>query len=170
MKTIKFCMIAAVVVLTTACNKDKDDQNPMTMTMTTQGWARVSIRIAGAGTMTINWGDETEIETYSLWDLYERQEFTHYYEDHNTWTHTIEITGENITRLVCSNIGLSHLDVGRNKMLEYLNCGQNSLTYLDVSKNTKLSELWCYMNQLKSLDVSALTELTDLYCFVNHGF
>jgi len=162
MKKIKFC-IAVAILLVTACSKEKDGPNPMTMT-TKQ--SNVIFYMTGTGTVTIDWGDKTEKETYPLfgieygWDA--KHSYNHAYS--GTSTHIITITGENITHLFCGYIGLSGLDVSRNPMLIELHCLFNQLTDLDVRKNTKLKLLSASANLIASLDISKNTELEDLRC------
>ena len=64
MKKIKFYMLVVLAVLTTACDKDDSDR-PNKMTLTTQH-TTVTIRLAGIGTATIDWGDKTKTQTYPL--------------------------------------------------------------------------------------------------------
>ena len=91
----------------------------------------------------------------------------------------LDVEGENIrnlkgleffrrlTILNCDYIGLTSLDISKNKQLQILNCSGNQLTSLDVSKNTKLTHLDCYWNKLTSLDVSKNTALESLNCDEN---
>ena len=178
MKRILFFLFVVLVTITTSCDKDpvinnskgKGDKEDLQhkITMTTQK-TDITVRIAGSGSITIDWGDMTEIQTYSIrgfgimWETV--QEIRYKYS--NLSTHTITISGDNITHLGCFDNGLSYLDISKNNTLISLNCNMNSLTQLDVSKNTTLSSLRCYNNQLTSLDVSALTELTFLSCQTN---
>jgi Leucine-rich repeat (LRR) protein len=88
----------------------------------------------------------------------------------------LDVEGENIRNLKgleffgslkilnCEYIGLTSLDISKNKQLQILNCSGNQLTSLDVSKNTKLTHLDCYWNKLTSLDVSKNTALESLNC------
>ena len=160
--------MTAAVVLTTACNsedgtdKDKEPEiGPDKITMTTQ-LSNVSIYIEVVGTVTIDWGDKTEIESYTFPSALT---FTHDYSDFNS--HTITISGDNITYFMCHNQGLLQLDVSKNPNLTVLRCGMNQLSSLDVSNNTALKELECYMNELKELDISKNTKLEYLHCQTN---
>ena len=166
MKKNKFYMLVVLAMLSTSCDKDDDNDGPNKMTFITQH-TTVTMRLAGTGTATIDWGDKSKTQTYSLREFEYAsfgpdQGFNHTYSGLST--HTITITGENVTHLSFGNSLISHLDVSRNKMLEYLMCSFNPLTHLDVSKNTKLQSLFCSATQITSFDVSNNAELTVLSC------
>ena len=134
----------------------------------------VTIHIAGSGIMSIDWGDETLIETHFLFpcendnDLWYKQklEYGHIYRDQKICT--MIITGNDITHLRCSNIQLLNLDVSNNTKLIYLWCWENQLKSLDVSKNTSLKSLQCYENQLTDLNLNKNIALTKMDCSKNH--
>ncbi|MEP3571826.1 MAG: T9SS type A sorting domain-containing protein [Flavobacteriaceae bacterium] len=73
----------------------------------------------------------------------------------------------NITGLVCSQNGLTSLDVSNNMALIDLDCFNNDLTSLDVSENTALLYLQFANNGLTSLDVANNTALKALNCSNN---
>ena len=131
-----------------------------TMTMITY---RLDVRISllGTGTAIVNWGDRTPDDMVMI-SKKRSEDFYHTYVD--TASHTITVTGDNVTYWGCFQNQLISLDVSKNTALERLLCEDNQLTSLDVSNNTKLTELNCSGNQLTSLDVSKNTKLTDLYC------
>ena len=165
-------LIAVVVGLIVTSTVGATD--PMQMTMTLQSNGKESIKMTGTGTMTIDWGDGTTIETHTLeafdndgWyhDLNSKYSYHHAYSGSST--RTITIFGENITHLNCGRMGLTSLDVSNNIALTHLYCGENRLSVLDVSKNPLLTDLWCHDNQLTSLDLSNNTVLIILYCSVN---
>jgi len=162
MKKIYFYMMIAAVVLTTACNKNGDEPiiepGPNQMIMTTQQ-SNVIIIMAGSGTVTIDWGDKMEIETYPLLDFndFGWQNYNHIFSGSSI--HTITITGNNITRFACLSTGTTQMDFSRNPELTVMSCGDNLLKSLDVSSNTKLMALDCFGNFLTNLDVSKNTEL-----------
>ena len=110
MKKIFFYMMAVAVVLTTACNKENDVPNQMTMTTKAN---HVDLYTAGSGTMTIDWGDGTGVKTYSLSGFETEWKGSHHHAHgySSTSVRTIRITGDNITHLNCSDNGLSSLDV-----------------------------------------------------------
>jgi len=145
----------------------------MQMTMTTTQSGEVEIWLGGSGSATIDWGDGSIKETVTLdhpdyLDEYEFHillNFSHYYFGASS-SHTITITGENITRLDCE-IQLTSLDVSRNTALQRMDCSYCQLTSLDVSKNTSLKRLYCQYNQLISLNVSNNAQLVFIYCFEN---
>jgi len=115
----------ALLAVFTGCKKDKeeDDETETTpiMTMTTFAESgNVTILLAGSGTATIDWGDGTEIETYTLqtysdelWYINENR-YRHDYSGASS--HTITITGKNITHLNSAyfNVPLISLDVSKN--------------------------------------------------------
>ena len=165
MKSIIFYM-AAAVVLSTACDKDKDIPK---MTMTTQKVGDLTISLAGSGKVTIDWGDGSKKEAYTLSEY-----FTTWLSEHK-YSHTylkgsdrtITITGDNITHLNCYDIGLTSLEVGKNVALTYLSCSNNQIKNLDVSGNKELQLLTCAFNQLTSLDVNRNNKLTQLTVWEN---
>ena len=170
----KILVLAAAAVLAAfvlSCNKDDDKNNGNgTITMTTSKEGEVNFRLAGSGTITIDWKDGSEIETHTLqeWEnQWNKNRFSHNYS--NSLTRTITVKGENITHLDCGmiSISLTNLDVSNCTKLEYLDCYYNKLTSLDVSKNSKLTYLRCSSNSLSSLDVSKCTALEQLDC--NHN-
>ena len=169
MKRVFFLILTVALVMIVGCNKENNDDIVM-MTMSTAKSGDVQISMEGVGTINIDWGDGTEIESHVLvpfvdmggWTTSVRTEFSHSYTD--THTRTIKIIGENITCLECSNNQLTSLDVSKNNALRNLYCDDNQLTSLDVSKNIALFEFFCWNNQLKSLDVSKNTGLAFLQC------
>lgn len=152
------------------------------ITMTFQPESVVSIRMAGSGTVTIDWGDGSTREIYTLTahneksnlmdnrhDIKYKDEYLYSHDYSGTFSQvTVTIVGENITFLGCSFLNLTSLDVSRNAALIYLHCSNNHLTNIDVSKNVMLSHLICDQNPLKILDVSNNTALTVLNCSANN--
>jgi len=157
--------LAAAFLITTGCNKDKDDGPKMQMTMTFQS-DRFDFFLDGEGPVTIDWGDGSEVETRELdpYDVLLRVISRKYTV---SALRTVTVTGENITHLICSGKELINLDVSKNTALTELTCVNCKLTNLDVSKNTALIRLDCKRNQLTSLDVSKNTALTRLDCYDN---
>ena len=144
------------------------------LTMTTEKSGRMKLFIAGSGTITIDWGDDSEKETHTLLlfnedlnDVDERDKFAYSHVYSGTSSHTIRITGGNITHLVCENCRLTSLDVSRNIALVELFCGNNQLADLNVSENMVLKKLICGDNRLTRLDVIHNTKLVDLICSDN---
>jgi len=141
---------------------------PKQMSMTMASFE--NLRMAGSGTVTIDWNDGSKIETHTLqcedkndWDFCDR--YTHKYTGATLCT--ITITGENVTYLSCYSNRLTSLDVSKNTALRGLECSENQLTSLDVSKNVKLTALWCSGNQLTNLDMSKNAALKSLFCYNN---
>ena len=188
-----YLVIATFAVSTafTSCKKnddnDIDDVIMSTIVMMTN-MRGGTINMAGSGTVAIDWGDGSEIDTIMLssyisddwlhWQNGNKYRYYHYYS--YDASHSITITGE-ITHLSCSNSSLTGLDVSKNlaltylacrynqlislelnNKLTYLDCGNNKLESLEVSKNTALAYLACWDNQLKSLDVRKNLVLTYL--------
>ena len=197
MKKIFLKILAAILIVSAACDDKSDDKaiqkTSKIIMITDVSGIYGGIRMAGVGTITIDWGDGTAVETHTLkdyainWTAYFNTEYSYNHEYSGTSTHTILVTGENITHLYCRNSQLKSLDVSNNTTLinlicmgqlkslnvsnntalSYLDCSGNQLTNLDVSKNTVLKNLNCEMNLLKSLDVSNNTVLTDMRCGSN---
>jgi len=164
------------------------------MTMKAESGKKVKFFIAGTGTISIDWGDGSDVETGELCeydedynDIDKRGKFL-YSHTSNLASGTVSITGDNITNLICSGnrlisldvsnntalIGLScsnnhldFLDISNNTALKWLICSDNRLTTLNVNKNTKLIGLTCYKNQLTSLDLSQNSDLKQLDCSKN---
>ena len=167
MKKIFFYMMIATVVLAIACDKEEEgnegnEVGPNPMTMTTQK-SDVTLIMSGLGTVTIDWGDNTEIETYN--DLQSPYIYTHVYSGSSI--HTVTITGNHVEQLECYGQGVLTLDVSKNPRLYRLYCGYNKITKLDLSNNSVLGKLECYMNDLISLDLRNNTELTYVNCHSN---
>ena len=120
------------------------------MTMTTTA-SEVTLLMNGTGKITIDWGDGTPIETYTLGNIYT-------YSYASAIAHTITITSENVWGLDCSNNQLTGLDVSKNPSLTSLDCSNNQLTALDMSKNTALTWLSVSDNLFTSLALNSLFE------------
>ena len=125
----------------------------------------VLIDLTGNGKAIIDWGDGSK-ETHELksefWGWDKSGNIKHSYFTKSV--HTITITGKDVTRLNCSNIGVEKLDVSKNKALIFLHCSDNQLTSLNVSKNTSLEILYCSKNQLTSLNLIGNIALKELWC------
>jgi len=182
MKRVVFFNLVVGLLITTVCS----GQSVITMTTESGG---VMISIAGTGTVTIDWGDGSPNKTYTLskynekdWYIATRSDASHfsaydgkvhvyynYYSDNSDIisSHTIVITGGNITHLSCKRNKLTSLDLGETTTLIELLCDANQLTSLDVSKNKALVNLNCNVNRLSNLDVSKNTELVYFYCSYN---
>ena len=163
-------MMAIVIFAIAFAACENGGENKMSLTINIKG--NVSIFLAGSGSAAIDWGDGTKKGKYELtyfgeslfWDEEREDEYTksHYYS--GTSVRTITITGKNITRLDCSGLGLTNLEICNYPTLIMLGCRINQLTNLDVSNNMALTTLGCGSNQLTSLDVSNNPVLTILSC------
>ena len=134
-------------------------QKQITMTVKQNN---VALEIAYTGTMTIDWGDGTAIETYPI----PNTDSLYFHDYKSSSSFNIIITGD-ITYLDCSYNGLTHINVCKNTTLTYLNCSYNYLTSLDVSENTALTHLDCSQNLLTNLDISKNIALKYLDCAGN---
>ena len=188
MRRVLFTILAILFimfVIITSCNKDDLATGKSNVVMVTARSGDFTIHLAGSGTVSIDWGDGTALETCSLleyaegewvqdgawtsiWGSYtkitsQRHAIIHNYS--NKESRIISITGENITHLFCRYNLISSLDVSRNTAMTYLDCSCNILlTSLDVSDNSALAFLSCGDNSIKNLDVSNNSALTFLYC------
>ncbi|MCL2434812.1 MAG: leucine-rich repeat domain-containing protein [Lentimicrobiaceae bacterium] len=118
-------------------------------------------------TFTVDWGDSSDIETYTGTGQF--QHLSHTYNAANDYTVTITANTEECELLSFEspyNL-LSSLDVSNCKNLVALRCNTNQLTNLDVSGCTKLKYLYCFDNKLTSLDVSNNNALINFMCFSN---
>ena len=131
----------------------------------TGSWSSMSmsINVGGSGTIDINWGDNSIIETFTLQEL--PVSFFHHYTGTPPFTITIE--GEDITFF--SSVANQLTDLGFSNMTEItkIDCASNGLKSLAVNGCVALEELTCYNNQLTSLDLSNNTALTFLDCRFN---
>ena len=143
----------------------------------------VSFFIRGKGEATIDWGDNSPVDTITL----SPQNTYHLYDQLTEYTVTItadgiiefncimrgntvkklELNAPTLQELRCKFNELTTLDASKCTALEVLECGYNQLKNLDVIKNTALKELACEYNQLTSLDVSKNTALKELVCEYN---
>ena len=157
-------LIIIASVLTTSCN-DEERENKNKITILTQK-SDVTISIGGSGSISIDWGDKTEIESYFLYESHYSTSKILSHSYNSSSQKTITITG-NITYLECVNQEIIKLDVSNNPVLKELHCGYNQLKNLDVSRNTELIDLGCYMNLLTDLNVSNNNKLAYLNCHTN---
>ena len=129
------------------------------MTFTTQSAGRIIIGFGGTGKMTIDWGNGNPVETHTLSPGYK-----YYFSDQLTASsHTITVTGGNITAVGCSNNRFTGLDVSKNTALELLVCSNNLLTSLDISKNTELQYLKGQDNLLANFHLGKNLKLAEIY-------
>ena len=152
---------------TATCNasiaENKGWTLPRQMFLTVQGSGMVNIQLGGKGTVEIDWGDGTYMNSDNL--LFTYAEFSHIYIGITSCI--ITITGENVEGMSCRNSRITALDVSKNTALYSLYCDFNQLTNLDVSKNTALTVLDCSYNQITHLDMSNNTNLVSFSCSAN---
>lgn len=163
MKRHLLCFIATVTVLTTVFTACTAGTGQDKIQMTMERSENVKISISGIGTISIDWGDGTAVETGELSD--QLSEFAHSYSE--KLSRTVTITGGTVTVLFCFKGSLTSLDVSNCTSLKKLFCVQNQLTSLDVSKNIMLEELDVYSNRLTGLDISKNTALQIVRCSEN---
>ena len=150
--------------------------NGSAMTMTTNAESIAIFLFGKKGKSLIDWGngiveeviinnDNLSFSYYMNNDKRVKLKYAHTYSDKST--HTITITGDNITHAEFGSNQLTSLDVSKNTALILLNCFENQLTDLNVSNNTRLMILRCDKNQLTNFDLSKNTALTRLNCGAN---
>jgi len=171
----KTILLVAIFVATLVACGNAHTQITLTLQPKESEEGKVEIFLRGTGTAKIDWGDGSPIQTHELmvlnrkidgfWIRYWQYHplFSHTYANKND-TYTITVIGENITLLICSDIGLIHLDVTDNPALIYLDCSNNQLTNLNVRRNTSMTHLNCSNNQLTNLDVNYNSLLLELNC------
>jgi len=137
------------------------------MTLTFKNVDNLAIKLAGNGTLVIDWGDGTANETHILTSPEPSSAVPFRHTCHEASTRTVTIIGENITCLACDCPELISLDVSRNTSLKNLICINSQMTDLDVSNNTALNNLICVYSQLTDLDVRKNLVLTRLDCSGN---
>ena len=174
LKSIFFYINMLVVVFTSACKSDDISDIPKRITMETVK-SVVQISIAGSGTVSIDWGDNSKIETHDLLDFvniedwnnynFDKYRLSHHYS--STSSHTITISSDNITHIDCSNNQLTTLSISYNPTLTYLDCYLNQLTSLDVHNATNLTDLVCGYNNLSTINIGGNTKLKVLACYRN---
>ncbi len=136
---------------------------PGKINLTAHAIRNVSFQLAGSGTATVDWGDGSERETFTLVeDRFIKIDHTY----PSVSTRSIAIYGKNITALDCRGNKLDYIDISKNRELTYLDCSNNQLRSLDIS-SIALKVLWCNNNQLTALNLGNNTLLTELYCYSN---
>jgi predicted membrane protein len=103
MKKTLFIILSVCLLTTTVYSKSVSIITMTTETMTTPISRSLNIHLAGSGTVTIDWGDGSEI-TVALKEYKRRwfrtkNEYSYVYA--NQSSHIITIKGENITHLSC---------------------------------------------------------------------
>lgn len=127
------------------------------ITMKTEA-SEVGFSTASGGKMTIDWGDGTPSETYGSSGNYgsSGRTFIHSYLDESS--HTITITGTNISIFRCNGNQLTDLEM-RNMTLYGLDCSNNQLINLNITSTVALSAEfgWDFSdNQLTDLELNKL--------------
>ena len=167
--------LSYLVILMTVLFSCKKEPDVPYITMTTlQGKnGEVRIQIAGAGSVTIDWGDSSPNETHTLkrfidydWAFGGNYRYSHSYPEASSCI--IKVTGENITHFNCSESAITSIDASRVTALKLLACYKNHLETLDVSKNIALQMLNCGWNQIANLDLSNNTSLFNMKCHSNN--
>jgi len=161
MKKRKLIRYFAVAAIATAVSINSCKREATTVTMT--AWSdKVEIGFKAGADVTINWGDGTPPETFTVYlgQLYDRS-----WPDYAN--RTITVTSSGLIELLCANSGLTDLDFGNKPNLTTLVCAGNQLTNLDVSKNLLLNKFYCQNNMLTNLDLSKTMFLEEVDCSEN---
>ena len=121
-------------------NETETTKFQITLTMSSEYTAgKTTIKFAGIGTISIDWGDGAQCEMHTISD--DCPEITHNYSEIINES-IITISGENITELdCCSKYQFTEIDVSKNPRLTKLNCSSNMLKKLNTSDNTALKWL-----------------------------
>jgi len=149
-------------VLLASCKKETESDPKITIIIKNDN---PSFSIAGNGSLTIDWGDGTKIETHTLqpyninWPHGEN--FSYNYAELLD-EHTITLTSKGISYF--RYLGLISLDLSSINTLVHLSCWGCGITSLDLSNNTSLYALELVVNKLKSLDLSKNFTLAKLNC------
>ena len=114
-----------------SCTVTVAPQPPQPITMTTSKSGLVSLGVMGSGSVTVDWGDGSAVETKTV-----SSSSTVFERNYSSASlRTITLSGGSITNLFC------HF---------------NDLTSLDVSSATSLIALFCYNNQFSAASLNAL--------------
>jgi hypothetical protein len=161
MKKIMLYFLAATLIASiafVACEKESGTGRETIVMDVTGNY--IVFDIAGIGTITLNWGDQTTPEQFTMTANAVR--YSHIYASDEE--HTVTITGT--VTFLHGNNNITSIDVSKNNMLTYLYCSGN-FTSLDVGKCKALKELCC-LGYLTSLDASKCISLTELNCRNNN--
>jgi len=168
--TEKFFITITIIasMLLFSCNdKSKTNEKIVLEVASTQ----VKFMATGIGNMTIDWGDDSTPELFTLTNI--KSGYQHQYQNDNK--HIIEITGHivyfyagrfEIDGSYTSN-QIKLLNASNSFALKQLDCSENIITQLDVSKCTALMDLDCWDNQLTTLNVADCKALVNLRCQKN---
>lgn len=152
---LAFATAALIGIGLIACNKDKNKPGPepkqedIIMTTKKNPGEEISLQFYKNDAPVVE--GATMKQEVKIDDKWKKQTY-------KLTAKNINIIGK-VTRLKCSDCGLTSLDVSKNTQLIELYCEKNNLQYLDVSKNTKLSTLSCLNNNI-SADNLLLPDLT----------
>ena len=177
---VKAIAAGSAIITATAKNGVKGTCNVIvTSTLTKQMFATVQFAsdvtvefsLWGTGTMTIDWGDGTDIETHQLASYEEYAQGTGNISFKHTFygasTCTVQLTAANIVHFGARFAHLISLDVSDNSALQDLDLYYNNITNLTLGANPSLLNISCEANPLTSLDVSKVTSLRYFSCSNN---
>ena len=133
------------------------------ITMTTAMTGKITFDISGTGTVDIDWGDGSSLESLSFSPG--MLACTHHYS--GTSPHTIKIYGNHCTFLLLSDAQLTSLDVIQYRDLLFLSCEDNQLIHLNVTECPAMWYLCCFNNQLPTFTVSNCKALEKFICSDN---
>ena len=167
-KTIQLLLFVILTSVFYVSCEEKVEEKKMTLVVASSD---VKFEMTGAGYLTIDWGDGTKPEQFTLTKY--NTEYRHEYKSEarhtikmNGWVATLSAGGFYHDEIYTTNKIVS-LDAGNNNSLKYLDCSDNILTSLEISKCNELTELHCFNNQLTKLDVNNNKELIKLICWNN---
>ncbi len=119
---------------------------------------------------TVDWGDGSEITTFTGLGPSTLVNPIHWYPDEQAYNVIVSGSSQNcrFTSLYVNFLNnVSLLNVANAPSLEVLYCSDNQLTSLDVSNNTALKILAFDNNLLTSVNLSHNPALESLYCAAN---
>jgi Leucine-rich repeat (LRR) protein len=187
MKTIKHFIITLTALLVLFSGKlVAQDTIRFTWAATAGVSKSVYIQATGGKTFTVNWGDDTTIET-KTGNGGAYISLSHTYITARKYTVTIAASNADcrFAELNCSNNHLTDIDLTGCSVLGRISCYNNQLTDLDLTgctvymldcSNNKLTKLTgcstlsnfrCHDNQLTDLDLTDYSFLQGLYCYNN---
>lgn len=166
---VKMVLLCAMFFLISCGNDEKEeDKKDGVMFLDSEfGGNATTIRMAGSGTVAIDWWGNGEVETYTL-SAFETERALEsdakYSYSHSSADTHITITGENITHLNCSGSFLN-LNVRENPALTHLYCYCNKLYFLSLNENITFMRLG--FTQVEHLMLYHCKALKELYCYGN---
>ena len=148
-----FFSISVAILMTAMVSEDVYSQ---VITMSTKSEGKVTLLFLGSGTVSVDWGDDSPKETQKIGE--NKNVISGYAHNYSGGSHTITLTGENITHFWCYENDITSVTITANTSLKFLCCHTNQLTELDAGGNKSLEWLSCNGNQLNTDALNALFE------------